>query len=90
MYRAESAFVLKYSAGRCFFLCSPYKDLGIDTDAEIKAADIAQYTVDIGTRPSDNAVVGLGYQATGGAHLPPLDCKGRFGTDDPATISTEV
>jgi len=30
---------------------APYEDLGIDVDAEIDAAQIAPYTVDIGTNP---------------------------------------
>ena len=69
LYCAESAFVLKYTQGDCAQYAAAYKDLGIDVDAMIKDADIAQYSVDIGTRPSDGAVVGLGYQATGGAFI---------------------
>ena len=49
IYSAEAAFVLKYSQGDMSKFASPYKDLGIDVDAKIKEADIAQYSVDIGT-----------------------------------------
>ena len=69
IYAAESAFVLKYTQGDASQFAMPYEDLGIDVAAETKAADIAQYTVDIGTRPSDGKLVGLGYQATGGVFI---------------------
>ena len=69
LYCAEAAFVLKYSQGAAAKYAAPYADLGIDVEADLKAADIAQYSVDIGTRPDDGAVVALGYQATGGAFI---------------------
>lgn len=90
IYCAEAAFVLKYSQGDASTYAAPYKDLGIDVDAEIKAADIAQYSVDIGTNPSGD-VVALGYQATGGAFIYRRSiAEAVFGTDDPATIQKEV
>ena len=65
----------------------PYKDLGIDIDSEIKASNIAQYSVDIGTNTSGD-VDALGYQATGGAFIYRRSiAKDVFGTDDPAEIS---
>lgn len=91
MYAAESAFVLKYTQGDASSFAAAYKDLGIDVDAMLKEADIAQYTVDIGTRPSDKALVALGYQATGGAYIYRRSiAKEVFGTDDPATIKDKV
>ena len=69
MYAAESAFVLKYTQGDAADFAAAYDDLGINTSAEISAAKIAPYTVDIGTRPSDGKVVGLGYQATGSCFI---------------------
>jgi hypothetical protein len=87
IYCAESAFVLKYTQGDAYQYAASYKDLGIDVDNEIKAADIAQYTVDIGTNP-DGEVVGLGYQATGGAFIYRRSiAKDTFGTDDPDEIA---
>ena len=87
MYCAESAFVLKYTQGDASQYACPYSDLGIDVDAEIEEAQIAQYTVDIGTNP-DGEVVGLGYQATGGACIYRRSiATDVFGTDDPDTIS---
>lgn len=87
LYTAEAAFVLKYTQGDAAQYAATYKDLGIDVDNEIKAADIAQYTVDIGTNPNGE-VVGLGYQATGGAYIYRRSiAKDVFGTDDPAEIA---
>jgi len=63
LFTAESAFVLKYSQGDASQYAATYKELGIDVDAKIADAEIAQYTVDIGTNKNGD-VVGLGYQAT--------------------------
>ena len=88
IYCAESAFVLKYTQGDMASFAAPYDDLGIDTQAEIDEAKIAQYSVDIGTRPDDGKVVGLGYQATGGAFIYRRSiAKDAFGTDDPDEIA---
>ncbi|NLI22249.1 MAG: carbohydrate ABC transporter substrate-binding protein [Clostridiales bacterium] len=91
MYCAESAFVLKYTQGDMSSYAAPYADLVIDVAGETKAADIAQYTIDIGTRPSDGALVGLGYQATGSAFIYRRSlAKDTWGTDDPAEIAKKV
>lgn len=87
IYCAESAFVLKYTQGDASGYAAPYADLGIDVDKEIKDAEIAQYSVDIGTN-TDGQVVGLGYQATGGAFIYRRSiAKDTWGTDDPAEIA---
>ncbi|WP_130837732.1 carbohydrate ABC transporter substrate-binding protein [Lachnoclostridium sp. Marseille-P6806] len=87
IYCAESAFVLKYTKGDMQDFAMPYKDLGIDIDARVKEADIAQYTVDIGSN-TDGEIDALGYQATGGAFIYRRSiAKDVFGTDDPAEIS---
>ena len=89
LYAAEAAFVLKYTQGDAAEYAAPYKDLGIDVDKAIKDADIAQYTVDIGTRDGD--VVGLGYQATGGAFIYRRSiAKDVLGTDDPAEVAKAI
>ena len=67
MYAAEAAFILKYSQGDMAKFASTYKDLGIDVDAKIKEADIAKYTIEVGSRNGD--LVALGYQATGCAMI---------------------
>ena len=68
IYCAEAAFVLKYTQGDASQYALPYEDLGIDVDAKLEEAGIAQYTVDIGTN-TDGKLVGLGFQATGGAFI---------------------
>ena len=89
MYAAEAAFILKYSQGDMAEYAAEYKDLGIDVDTKIKQAEIAQYTVDIGSR--DGEVVALGYQATGGAMIYRASiAKAVFGTDDPDEIAKIV
>ena len=90
MYCAEAAFVLKYTQGDAAQFAAPYEDLGIDVAKEVKDADIAQYTVDIGTNP-DGKLVALGYQATGGAFIYRRSiAKDVFGTDDPAEIGKKL
>ncbi len=90
IYTAEAAFVLKYTQGDAAQFAAPYKDLGIDVSSALKAADIAGYTVDIGTNP-DGDLVGLGYQATGGAFIYRRSiAKDVWGTDDPAVIKTKI
>ncbi len=87
IYCAEAAFILKYSKGDMQDYAMPYKDLGIDIDSEIKASNIAKYSVDIGTNTSGD-IDALGYQATGGAFIYRRSiAKDVFGTDDPAEIS---
>ncbi|MEK0315539.1 ABC transporter substrate-binding protein [Cohnella sp. 56] len=88
LYAAESAFVLKYTQGDASDYAANYADLGLD-DQMVKDAGIAQYSVDIGSK--DGALRGLAYQATGGAFIYRRSiAKDVFGTDDPATIKTEV
>lgn len=90
IFTAESAFVLKYTQGDASQFSAAYKDLGIDVDKLLDEAAIAQYTVDIGTNPSGD-LVGLGYQATGGAFIYRRSiAKDVWGTDDPAVIKEKV
>ena len=91
IYAAEAAFVLKYTQGDAAEYAMPYKDLGIDVDALVPAAEIAPYASDIGTRPSDGQLVGLPYQATGGAFIYRRSlANDTWGTDDPAVIKDKI
>ena len=91
MYAAEAAFVLKYTQGDASSYAATYEELGIDVDKKIKDAQIASYSVEIGTRPSDGKVVALGYQATGGAFIYRRSiAKDVWGTDDPATVKEKI
>lgn len=90
VYAAESAFILKYSQGDMASYAVPYADLGIDVNNAIKTADIASYTVDIGTNPQGK-LVGLGYQATGGCFIYNRTvAKKAFGTDDPKKVQEAI
>lgn len=90
LYAAEAAFILKYSQGEASGFAAAYEDLGIDL-SQIKSAEIAQYSVDLGTRPDDGKVVALGYQATGGAMIYRATIAEEvFGTSDPAEIEAIV
>lgn len=90
IFCAEAAFVLKYTQGDASQYAAAYKDLGIDVDKLVKESEIAQYTVDIGTR-GDGSLVGLGYQATGGAFIYRRSiAKDVWGTDDPAVIKDKI
>lgn len=90
IFCAEAAFVLKYTQGDASQYAAAYKDLGIDVDKLLKESEIAQYTVDIGTNPNGD-LVGLGYQATGGAFIYRRSiAKDVWGTDDPAAIKDKI
>ena len=91
LYCAEAAFILKYSQGDAAKFAAPYEDLGIDVAGDIEKAAIAQYSVDIGTRPADGKVVALGYQATGGAFIYRRSvAKAVWGTDDAAVVAEKI
>ena len=90
MYAAEAAFILKYSQGDMQQYAMPYKDLGIDIDAKIKAAEIAPYTVDIGSN-TNGQVDALGYQTTGGCFIYRRSiAKKVFGSDDPKEVNKVI
>ena len=90
IYCVESAYALKYTQGDEYQYAAPYKDLGIDIDNLLKEADTAQYSVDIGTN-SDGKLVGLSFQATGGAFIYRRSiAKSVWGTDKPAAIQDKI
>lgn len=90
LYCAEAAFILKYAQGDMASYAAKYEDLGIKA-ADLQASQIADYSAQIGTRPSDNALVALGYQATGGCFIYRRSiAKAAFGSDDPATVQAAI
>ncbi|MCQ2505601.1 MAG: ABC transporter substrate-binding protein [Lachnospiraceae bacterium] len=91
IYGAEAAFVLKYTQGDFADFAGTYDNLGIKTTEEIKAAEIAKYAYEIGTRPSDGKIVALPYQSTGGAFIYNRDVAiATWGTDDPAEVAKKI
>ena len=90
LYCAEAAFVLKYTQGEMSNYATPYKDLGLDVDSKIAEAKIADYAVKIGTNPSGD-VVGLGFQATGGAYIYRRSiAKDVFGSDEQSVVEDKI
>ena len=90
IYTAEQAFIITYTKGSMEKYAAPYKDFGIDIENKIKAAELAPYTVDIGSN-SDGDVVGLGYQTTGGCFIYNRSAaKTVFGSDDPTNVQNEI
>ncbi len=88
IFAAEAGFALKYTQGDASQYVMPFEDLGIDVDTKIEEAQLAKYSVEIGTRPSDNKVVGLAFQSTGGAVVYRRSiAKDVFGTDEPSEIA---
>ena len=90
LYCAEAAFVLRYTQGEMAKYATPYKDLGLDVDSKIAEAKIADYAVKIGTNPSGD-VVGLGFQATGGAYIYRRSiAKKVFGSDEQSVVEEKI
>lgn len=86
IYCAEAAFVLKYTKGSMQDYAMPYKSLGIDVKSAVSKAEIAPYTIDIGSN-SKGELDGLGFQTTGGCFIYRRSvAKKVFGTDDPEVI----
>lgn len=91
IYGAEAAYVFKYAQGDASEYAASYEELGIDVEKAIADAEIAPYTVEIGTRPADGKVVALGYQATGGAFIYRRSiAKAVWGSDDPAVVAEKI
>lgn len=91
IYGAEAAYVFKYAQGDASEYAATYEELGIDVEKAIADAEIAPYTVEIGTRPADGKVVALGYQATGGAFIYRRSiAQDVWGTDDPAVVAEKI
>lgn len=87
IFTGEGAFMKKYAEGSYSI---PLKDLGIDVDAESKAAGIAQYTIDAAKDANGN-YKGLAFQGTGGAFIYRRSiAKQYLGSDDPAVVHEAI
>lgn len=90
MYVAESAFVLKYTKGDMQDYAMPYKNLGINVDKACKDADIAKFTMEIGSN-TKGEIDALAYQSTGGCYIYRRSvAKKVFGSDDPKTVQNAI
>ena len=90
LFAAEAAFVVRYTQGDMADFAMPYSEVGIENLAgKIASAEIAQYTVDLGTRNGE--VVGLAFQHTGSALIYRRSIAQQvWGNDDPDFIRTKV
>lgn len=91
IYAVDSSFALKYLQGDFSSFAATYKSLGIDVDNLVSEGQIAQYSVDLGTRPWDGEIVGLGYASNGGCFIYRRSiAKEVWGTDDPEEIQKKI
>ena len=87
IYAVESAYITDFTIDESSEYAATYEDLGIDLSA-IETAKIAPYSVEVGTRASDNKIIALTYQGNGGMMIYRSSiAKEVFGTDDPEKIS---
>ncbi|HAU51253.1 MAG TPA: hypothetical protein DCW43_05755, partial [Clostridiales bacterium] len=61
IYVAEADYILPYTQGDLSSLAAPYADFIDNVDGKLKDAQIAQYTIDLGTN-TDGKLVALCYQ----------------------------
>ena len=92
IYTAEAAFVLKYSQVDAAHLAMPFSELlGEPVEPKIAAAQLAPYTVELGTRTSDGAVVALPFQMTGSGYIYRRSLATQiWGTDDPEEVGAKI
>ena len=85
IYVVDESFVCKYTKGEMAKFAATYEELGINVDAKLKEAEIAQYSIDLGSRNGE--IVALGYQSTSCAMIYNAGiAKAVFGTEDPYEI----
>lgn len=91
IYALEAAQVGEFIKGSMASYAAAYDELGIPTDQMIRESRIAPYAVEVGTRPSDGAVVALPYQSGAGGFIYRRSiAKEVWGTDDPAVIQEKI
>ncbi len=91
IYALEEADVGKFIKGSMSSYAATYDELVIPTDQLIQESRIAPYAAEVGTRPSDRAVVALPYQSGAGGFIYRRSiAKEVWGTDDPAVIQEKI
>ncbi|MCL2356798.1 MAG: extracellular solute-binding protein [Defluviitaleaceae bacterium] len=90
LFAAEAAFVVRYTQGDMSSHAMTFSALGIDNVmGRIADADIAQYTVDLGSR--DGEVVALAFQHTGSAVIYRRSLAEQvWGNSDPDYVRTRI
>jgi len=92
IFTAESAFVLNYTQHDFAHYALPYSELfGEPVGPMVQESQIATFIQQVGTRPSDGELVGLGFQSTGSAFIYRRDLAEQiWGTGDPATVESKI
>ncbi|MBR3057436.1 MAG: carbohydrate ABC transporter substrate-binding protein [Clostridiales bacterium] len=89
IYIAEADYILPYTQGAFSEYAASYKDFIDDVDNKVKDAEIAGYTVDLGSK--DGELKALCYQCTGGAFIYRRSiAKDVFGSDDQKTVEDAI
>lgn len=90
IYAADVGFLLKYSKGEMADYAMPYESLGIDVNNAVTKADIAKYTIELGSN-KNGKINALSYQSTGGCFIYRRSiAKEVYGTDAPAVINEKI
>ncbi|MBR3057258.1 MAG: DUF4214 domain-containing protein [Clostridiales bacterium] len=90
IYLVEADYALPYIKGDFSDFAAPYSKLIPNLSAKLKDADVANYTVEMGTN-YDGKVVALSYQSTPGVFIYRRSiAKEVFGSDNPATIESVI
>lgn len=85
IYVVDNTFLYSYTKGDMEKYSLPYINLGID-EKVLMNAEIAPYTVDLGTN-NDGILKGLTYQSTAGCFIYRRSLARKvFGTDDPEEV----
>lgn len=88
---ASDNYALRYMMGEMSGYIMSYKDLGIDVDAETAKAEIPQYFIDTGTRPSDGALTGLPFKSPAAVFMYRKSiAKKVWGTSKPDAIASKI
>lgn len=91
IFATEAAFVLKYTRDDLADRTMSFKELGFDDlESRIAQAEIANYTVQLGSDKYGN-VKGLSYQSTGGCFIYRRSIAQKvFGASDPSSVCEKI
>ncbi|MBP5491264.1 MAG: carbohydrate ABC transporter substrate-binding protein [Clostridiales bacterium] len=91
IYIVPSDLAARFCQGEDADLAASYDQFFPDLDARLEDSQIAPYTVEVGTRPSDGKVVGLSYEGGQGMMIYRRSiAKEVWGSDDPAVVSEHI
>ncbi|MBO7451794.1 MAG: carbohydrate ABC transporter substrate-binding protein [Clostridiales bacterium] len=89
IFTVDCSYLYKYTNGDMSGYAVPYSNLGIDVDTMIEDAEIAPYTVDLGTRQFDDEVVALSYTSGACFMIYRTDIAEEvLGTSDPSEVAS--